>query len=203
VIRYLAFKNLGVTEIANELESVYGTDAPKYMTVSKWRLRIQDASDDLFDLVRSRRPSRSDLAALIQSLVRRSPLVSCKVVYRKLKIGKVTCMRVLHNDLHLEKFNLRYVQHPLEAGQKRLRVELSRELLQILKQDQQYEFEHILKGDGSWFFLNIFIIRAGPHIQMTRLTFPGKKFNPKNASFRSFGVAQDQKSVVCSGKHEI
>jgi hypothetical protein len=52
----------------------------------------------------------------------------------------------------MEKLNLRYVPHSLEADQKRLRVKLSRGLLQTFEQDQQYEFEHILTGDKSWFF---------------------------------------------------
>jgi hypothetical protein len=69
---------------------------------------------------------------------------------------------VLHEDLHLEKFNLHHVPHSLGADQKLSRVELSRELLHILEQEQHYEFEHILTGDESWFFLNIFIIRTGP-----------------------------------------
>jgi transposase len=68
-IRYLTLKNLGVAEITTELQSVYGTDALKYSTVSKWSLRFQDDSDDLFNLARSGRPSRSDLAAPIQSLL--------------------------------------------------------------------------------------------------------------------------------------
>jgi hypothetical protein len=59
---------------------------------------------------------------------------------------------VLHDDLHLEKFNLRCVPHSLEADQKPLRVELSRELLQIVKQDQQYGFERILTGDKAGSF---------------------------------------------------
>jgi hypothetical protein len=79
---------------------------------------------------------------------------------------------------------------------KRLRVELSREILRILEQDQQHEFEHILTGEESWFFLNIFIVRAGPQIQMTCLKFPSKKFNPKSASFRLSGAAQGSK-VCC------
>jgi hypothetical protein len=37
-IRYLTLKNLSVAEIAIELQNVYGTDALKYSTVSKWRL---------------------------------------------------------------------------------------------------------------------------------------------------------------------
>jgi hypothetical protein len=56
---------------------------------------------------------------------------------------------VLHDDLYLKKINLGHVRHSLEADEKRSRIELSRELLQILEQDQQYEFEHILTGDES------------------------------------------------------
>jgi hypothetical protein len=92
------------------------------------------------------------------------PFISCKVLCRKLKIGKATCLHVLRDDLHLEKFNLRHVPHSLEADQKRSRVEVSRELLQILEQDQQYAFEHISTGDEGWFFFEYFIIRAGPQI---------------------------------------
>jgi transposase len=170
VIRDLTFKNLSVAEIATQLQGVYGTDALKYSTVSKWRLRFQEGSDDRFDLVRSGTPSRSDLEAPIQLLLQQFPFISCKVLCRKLKIGKATYLRVLHDDLHLEKFNLRDVPHSLEADQKRSRVKFSRELLQILEHNQQYEFEHILTGDESC-FLNIFIIRAEAQIQMTSLKF--------------------------------
>jgi transposase len=163
-IRSLILKNLSVAKIAIELQTVYGTDALKYSTVSKWRLRFQDGSDDLVDLTCSGRPSRIDLAAPIQPLLQQFPFISCKLLCRELKIGKATCLHVLHDDLHLEKFNLRYVPPSLEADQKRSRVELSRELLQILEQDQQYEFEKMLTEDESWFFLNIFIIIAGPQI---------------------------------------
>jgi transposase len=131
VIHYLTLKNLSVAEIAIELQSVYGTDALKYSTVSKWMLRFQDGLDGLFDLTRSRRPSGRDLAAPIQSLLQQLPFISCGVLCRKLKIGKATCLRVLHDNLHLEKFNLRSPPHSLEADQKRSRVEFSRALLQI------------------------------------------------------------------------
>jgi hypothetical protein len=106
-----------------------------YSTVSKWRLRFQDGSDDLFDLTRSGRPSHSDLAAPLQLLFQQFPFISCKVLCRKLKIGRATCLRVLHADLHLETFNLRYVPHSPEAGQKRSRLKFFRALLQILEQD--------------------------------------------------------------------
>jgi hypothetical protein len=50
------------------------------------------------------------------------PFISCKVLYRKLKIGTATCLHVLHDDLHLEKFILRRVPYSLEADQKQSRV---------------------------------------------------------------------------------
>jgi hypothetical protein len=125
VIRYLILKNISVTEIAVELQSMYGADALNYSRVSKWRLRFQDSSGDLFDLARPGSPSRSDLAAPIPSLLHQFPFISCKVPCCKLKIGKETCLRVLYYDLHLEKSNLCYVPHSLKADPKRSRVEFS------------------------------------------------------------------------------
>jgi hypothetical protein len=136
VIRCLTLKNLGVAEIATDLQSVDGTDALKYSVISQWKLRLRDGSDDLFDLTHSGRPSGSDLVVPIQSLLQQFPSISYQVLCRELKIGKATFSRVLHNDLYLEKFNLRHVLHSLEADQKRSQVELSGELLQILEQDQ-------------------------------------------------------------------
>jgi DNA polymerase III epsilon subunit-like protein len=149
VIHYFTPKNLSVAEIATELQNVYGTDSLKYSTVSKWRVHFQDGLADLFDLACSGKPSRSDLVALIQSLLQQFPFISCKILCRKLKIGKETCLHALQDDLYLKKFYLYHVPHSLESDQKRSRVELSRQLLQILEQDQQYEFEHILTGDES------------------------------------------------------
>jgi hypothetical protein len=65
-------------------------------------------------------------------------------------------LRVLRDDLHLEKLNLCYVPHSLEADQRRSRVELSRELLQMPEQDQQYDLQHILTGDENRFFVEYF-----------------------------------------------
>jgi hypothetical protein len=138
-------------------------------------------------LARSERLPRSGLTAPIQSLLQQFSFISWKVLCRNLKFGKAPCLRVLHDELHLEKFNLRHVSHSQEANQKPPRVELSRELLQILEQDQQYEFKHLLTGDESRFFLNIFIIPAGPQIQMMCLKSRSKKSIRKVPHFDYLG----------------
>jgi hypothetical protein len=43
------------------------------------------------------------------------PFMSCRVLCRKRKIGKATCLRVLHDDLNLEKSDWRHVPHSLEV----------------------------------------------------------------------------------------
>jgi hypothetical protein len=104
-------------------------------------------------------------------------------------ISKATCLHMLQDDLHLEKFNLRYVLHSLEVDQKPSRVELSRELLPILEQDQQYEFEHILAGNESWFFFECFHHLCWAANPDDVPEIPKQKINPTSVSFRLFGVA--------------
>jgi hypothetical protein len=83
----------------------------------------------------------------------------------------------------------------VEADQKRSRVERCRELLQILEQEQQYQFKNILTGGGGWFFSNSFIIRALAANPDDVPEIPKQKFNPKIALFRFFGTTQG--SNVC------
>jgi hypothetical protein len=76
-------------------------------------------------------------------------LIQCVKLYDIIQLsGKDTTLGAAHYT--------RIVPHSLEADQRQSRVELSRELLKIPEQDQQYEFEHILTGDESWFFFEYF-----------------------------------------------
>jgi hypothetical protein len=60
----------------------------------------------------------------------------------------------LHDELALQKFNLRWVPHTLDFAQKRNRVTFSRALLELLRREQENNFEHVVTGDESWFVLH-------------------------------------------------
>jgi hypothetical protein len=109
---------------------------------------------------------------------------------------------VPHDDLHLEKVNLCSIPHSLEADQKWSRVEVSRELLQILEQDQQYKFEYINRGRKLVFFeyFHHSCWAANPD---DLCEIPKQKFNPKVPHLDYLGYHRDQKSVVCSERHAI
>jgi transposase len=107
VTRFFTLKGLKAREIQLELESVYGLDALSLPTVKKWRRRFLAGRTDLFDDPRSGRPLTHDLGQAIRSMLDERPFSSCKVLCRHFRIGKATCLQILHDTLGLKKFHLR------------------------------------------------------------------------------------------------
>jgi hypothetical protein len=121
IIRFLTLKGLKAREIRAELESVYGPEALARSTVRKWRKRFQEGRTDLIDDRRPGRPITHDLAEAIQSMLAERPFLSCKVLCWHLRIGKATCLRILHNDLRLTKFHLDWFPHAYSRPEERER----------------------------------------------------------------------------------
>jgi transposase len=134
VIRFFTLKGLKAKEIRAELESVYGPEALALSMVKKWRKSFQEGKTDLIDDRRPGKPVTHDLAEAIQSMLAERPFLWCKVLCWHLRMGKTTCLRILHNDLGLIKFHLHSIPDRLAADQKSERVSYSRQLLTILEQ---------------------------------------------------------------------
>ena len=152
VVRFFTLKRTKAKDIKTELDEVYGKEALSLSAVKKWRKRFADGRPSLDDDPRPGRPCRSDLANPIQSLLRERPFISCKVICKKLRIPKTTCLRVLHDELGLLKRHLRWVPHRLEDSQKALRVAFSHDILEVLRRTQENDFAMLLTGDEAWFY---------------------------------------------------
>jgi hypothetical protein len=124
IIRFFTLKGLKAKAIQAELESVYGTDACKLSTVTKRRLGFVQGSIILFD----------DPAEAVGSMPAKRPLVSCNVLYRHFRIAKTTCLRIVADELGLQKFHLRWVTHLPPSNQKSERVTYSNLLLEVLEE---------------------------------------------------------------------
>jgi histone-lysine N-methyltransferase SETMAR len=133
---------------------VYDEDALAMPTIYKWHARFRDGRTELFDDPRSGRPRRSDLAEAISSMLEERPFLSCKLLARHFRIAKATCSRILREDLALQKFTLRWVPHRLHSTQKQNRVTFSSALLEVLRREQQNNFDLVITGDESWFFVH-------------------------------------------------
>jgi transposase len=154
VLRFLTVKGLNPQQIHSELESVYHEGVLALPTIYKWHARFRDRRTELSDDPRSGRPRRSDLAEAISSMLAERPFLSCKLLVRQFRIAKATCLRILREDLALQKFNLRWVSHRPDSTQKQNRVTFSRALLEVLRREQQNNFDHVITGDESWFFVH-------------------------------------------------
>jgi hypothetical protein len=153
VIRFLALHGLNAKAIQAELESVYGTDACKLSTVKKWRLRFLQGRTTLFDDPRSGRTLTNDLAEAVRSMLAEEPFTPCTVLCQDLRIAKAICLPILHDELAMLKFHLRWIPHPLSSNQRSARITDSSLLLEVLEDAQRPGFERIITGDESWFFL--------------------------------------------------
>jgi hypothetical protein len=82
-------------------------------------------------------------------MLEESPFLSCKLLARHFKIAKATCLRILREDLALQKFHLRCMPHTLDSAQKTDRVTFSRALPEVLRREQQSNFDHVITSDES------------------------------------------------------
>jgi hypothetical protein len=96
----------------------------------------------------------NDFAVAIGSMIEERPFSSCKVLCRHFRIGKTTCLQILHNKLGLKKIHPRWGTHALSTNHKSERVPSSKLLLTALIKQKASDFQRIITGDELWFFLS-------------------------------------------------
>jgi hypothetical protein len=153
----------------------------KHSSCRQWRngicaLLIREGSGNE---PRSRRPKKTDLVGLIAELLNEKSFPSCKAICRRLKIPQTTCVWVLHEALGLTKFDLRWVPHTLDADQMAERVDLSHQLLQVLRSDEEQNFKNIVTGDESWFFLETSVISGWSRSRDDLTSRPKQNIQPE------------------------
>jgi hypothetical protein len=116
VPRFLARKGLNPQQIHSELESMYEEDAPALPTIYTWHRCFPDETAELSDDRRSGMPRIRDLGEAFVSMCEERPFFSDKLLARHFRIAKATRLRILREDLALQKFNLRWVSHTVESA---------------------------------------------------------------------------------------
>jgi hypothetical protein len=89
-----------------ELTSMYGNEALQISAIRKWRTHFLQGRTELGDYPRSGRPANSGLAQLIAELIQECPFLSCKILYKHVRISKEKCLIFLHEKLGLKSFIL-------------------------------------------------------------------------------------------------
>jgi len=150
-LKFLFLKGLRYRAAHAELSTVLGEDCYSLSAVKFWLRRFKSGDFSCQDAERPGRPV-SDLSDSIQAYLTKFPFSSAKSMAKYFHTSVTTVTNILHNSLGLKKFARRWVPHDLTRAQKHERVSCSREILDVLEQDEVFEFQHIATGDESWFF---------------------------------------------------
>jgi transposase len=106
VVRFFTLKGLSSRDIYTELESMYMDEALCLCTVYKWHRRFMQGRTELFDDPRSAQSLQNNLADALRVMIQEFPFTSCKRLCIRFRLGKATYLRILHDVLRLQKFNL-------------------------------------------------------------------------------------------------
>jgi hypothetical protein len=181
VVRFFTFKGLSHKDIYIEFESMYMDETLCLHTVYKWHERFMQERTELFNDSRSRRPLQNDLVDALRVMIQELSFTSCKRLRTNFILANSICMCILHDVLHLKKFNLRWVLHFLDDAQKAERVSFSMDILMVLKENQKNGSAQVITDDESRFISIIFINRSESRPEMRFQKKSNKELTRKNA----------------------
>ncbi|XP_025263254.1 histone-lysine N-methyltransferase SETMAR-like [Camponotus floridanus] len=125
-------------EIKNELDSALEDSSPSFSTVKKWAAEFKRGRSSIFDDERSGRPKTATNEEIIQK-IHDSVLNDRRIKMRELShIANISIDRVhniLHEHLHMKKLSARWVPRLLTVDQKRIRMNISQECLDMFERN--------------------------------------------------------------------
>ena len=118
--------------------------------IKKWTKRFREGQMDLEDRFRSGRPRKKDLIKKISEMVEKNSSLSCKKIAAELGCSQTTVKKILTIDLDLKKVSFRWIPFRLNPNQKKKRVQISKELIEILENSKRKC--NVLTGDETWLY---------------------------------------------------
>jgi hypothetical protein len=88
----------------------------------------------------------------LNDFLKKFPFASERIIAMHFNVLYSTVNDIFSRELGLRNFSRRWIQHQLSDPQKKFRRETSVELLALLDQYSELEFEGIATGDKSWVF---------------------------------------------------
>jgi hypothetical protein len=116
VIRFLTLNGLHVSGIAAELKLVSEAEACAISRVSKWPKRFAEGGTSLYGDLKCEKFLINDSAEAISSMLKDRPYLSCKVLCRRFRIAKRTCLQILHDTPSMKKGHFRSVFRALDTN---------------------------------------------------------------------------------------
>ena len=134
LIKFLHLKGKKTQEIKDELDSVYGEASPSFTTVKHWVAEYKRGRTSIFDEERSGRPKTAttdEMVDLVHQTVTKDRQLTVMDITEACEISSERVHKILHQDLDMRKLSARWVPRLLTIDQKRIRMDMSRELSKL------------------------------------------------------------------------
>jgi hypothetical protein len=147
IIKFLHLKGLKLEDIAVELFTLYGEDAYTWPNIKYWLYQLKLGRTDLTIQCVGGRPYLDDTDAEIVSVLPISPVSSVRTIADSLGIPASTVYLDLGEKIGFKNYFFLWVPHILTEEPRQKRVELSRQLLELLESQQGVNFRDIVTED--------------------------------------------------------
>ena len=144
IIEFLTLKGYKNKEIYNELHVVYGDSSPCIRTIETWAANFRRGENNYKDFPRSGRKKIMDNLSLeepITQLINNYPFISAKYISNYFSISYKITKNILTKYMKYKRYHIRWVPYFLSEKNKELRVNYSKEILNILKQNEKNFFK--------------------------------------------------------------
>jgi histone-lysine N-methyltransferase SETMAR len=86
-----------------------------------------------------------------RTFLEKYPFASAKIMSEHFDVSRATVKEILSRELELRKYTRRWMPHSLDDAQKNHRTPAAIEMLALLREREEVEFDGLVTGDESWF----------------------------------------------------
>jgi histone-lysine N-methyltransferase SETMAR len=149
---FVSWKNgRDANKIYEELSNAEGERALSIVTIRRWIAKFKDGETNFEDKPRSGRPREavtSENIAKVKEFVTNDSHITTRRLEDVTGVSHERIIHILHNELQLKKVCAKWVPHKLSADHKANRVEISKQLLEVLENG----YDNIITGDETWMY---------------------------------------------------
>jgi transposase len=150
VIKFLWLQKLRGKAIHAQLLATLGGQAVSLSIVQRWIHRFRAGDTSCEDAKRPGKPMLM-MGDSFRTFLERYPFGSAKIMSEHFDVSRATVTKILSRELRLRKYTRRWVPHLLDDAQKNHQILAAIEMLALLREREEVEFDGLVTGDQFWF----------------------------------------------------
>jgi [histone H3]-lysine36 N-dimethyltransferase SETMAR len=147
---FVEWKNgTSIADIHKKLRVAEGDKSLSKSTIYRWIESFELGQQTIKDEIRSGRPHEAvtpETIGRVEDFIDENPHITTRELAEEVGISRERVEHIIHEELDMRKICKKWIPHVLTDENRRKRVEVSKQLLQILESG----FKNIITGDETW-----------------------------------------------------